>query len=208
MTANSLPLIEKKIVPGPEVCAAGVSISDSSYISCFVGNKNLITLVASRYTVNFTLLPYPFSMKIEYNNLYAHVILVTASRLALIEEKNRGRIEKYMTGIINNNESKLYAIYANPEHVHFLVSRSPRLSEETFVTIVADSSEHFINEHRLCKGKFAWQQSASAFSVSKTDVDKVCKYILNQAEHHKKVTFMEEYDTFIKFYEKGLRWGT
>ena len=49
----------------------------------------------------------------------------------------------------------------------------------------------------------AWQQSASAFSVSKIDVDKVCKYILNQAGHHRKITFMEEYDTFIQFYEKA-----
>lgn len=146
-------------------------------------------------------------MKIEYNNLYTHFILVTANRLPLIEEKNRVRIGKYITGIVTNNESKLYAIYANPEHIHLLVSRSPKLSEETLLTIVADSVERFINENKLCKGPFAWQQSASAFSVSKTNVDKVCKYILNQAEHHRKVPFMEEYDTFIKFYEKGLWWG-
>ena len=44
----------------------------------------------------------------------------------------------------------------------------------------------------------AWQKSASAFSVSKSDVDKVCKYILNQAEHHRKVSFEEEYNSFIK----------
>ena len=146
-------------------------------------------------------------MKIEFNNLYTHAILVTANRLPLITEKNRIRVEKYITGIVNNNESKLYSIYANPEHVHLLVSRSPRLSEEGLMTIIADSAELFINNNKLCNGKFAWQQSASAFSVSKTDVDKVCKYILNQPEHHRKVTFKEEYDTFIKFYEKGLRWG-
>ena len=87
------------------------------------------------------------------------------------------------------------------------MSRSPKVSEETLLTIVADSVERLIHENKLCKGQFAWQQSASAFSVSKTDVDKVCKYILNQAGHHRKITFMEEYDTFIQFYEKGLRWG-
>ena len=145
-------------------------------------------------------------MKIEYNNLYTHFIFITQHRLSLIEEKNRPRIEKYMTGIVNNNESKLYAIFANPEHVHFLVSRTPRLSEDTFATIVAESTERFINDNKLSKTQFFWQQSASAFSVSKSDIDKVCKYILNQPEHHKKVSFADEYDSFIRFYERGLRW--
>ena len=72
-------------------------------------------------------------MKIEYNNLYTHFIFSTLHRMSLITEKHRERIEKYMTGIVNNNNSQLYAIYANPEHVHFLVSRSQKLPEETFV---------------------------------------------------------------------------
>jgi hypothetical protein len=80
------------------------------------------------------------------------------------------------------------------------------LSEETLLTVIAESVDRFIDDNKLCKGQFAWQQSASAFSVSKADVDKVCRYILNQAEHHRKVTFAEEYEAFIKFYEKGLRW--
>ena len=143
-------------------------------------------------------------MKIEYNNLYTHFIFTTLNRSRLIEEKHRERIEKYITGIVNNNNSQLYSIYANPEHVHFLLSRSPKLSEENIATIIAESSERFINQNRLCKMIFAWQQSASAFSVSKSDVDKVCRYILNQPEHHRRVSFAEEYETFIKFYQQTL----
>ena len=145
-------------------------------------------------------------MKIEYHNLYTHFILITKDRIPSIPEKNRERIEKYITGVIHNNYSKLYSIYANPEHVHLLVSRSPRLSEEILLTIIADSSAKFINENKLSSGTFAWQESASAFSVSKTDVDKVCKYILNQPQHHKKVTFNEEYNEFLKHYQKTLKW--
>jgi putative transposase len=144
-------------------------------------------------------------MKIEYNNLYTHFIFTTLHRQPLIAEKHRERIEKYITGIVNNNNSQLYAIYANPEHVHFLASRSPKLSEETLASVVAESSQRFINENKLCGGQFAWQETASAFSVSKSDVDKVCKYILNQPEHHRKVSFAEEYDEFIKFYQKTLQ---
>ena len=144
-------------------------------------------------------------MKIKYNNLYTHFVFTTFERQGLIPEKNRIRIEKYITGIVNNNSSKLYAIYANPEHVHFLVSRSASISEEKSATIVAESSERFINENKLTRGNFSWQKSASAFSVSKSDIDKVCKYILNQPEHHKKVSFAEEYELFIKHYQESLR---
>ena len=111
-----------------------------------------------------------------------------------------------MTGIINNNNSKLYAIYVNPEHVHLLISRSPRLSEELLATIVADSTTKFINENKLTSASFAWQDSASAFSVSKSDIAKGCQYILAQPEHHKKTTFTEEYNEFVKHYQKTLKW--
>jgi len=57
----------------------------------------------------------------------------------------------------------------------------------------------------LCAKKFEWQETAAAFSVSKSDLDRVCKYILNQPEHHRKMTFAEEYEKFISFYQKTLQ---
>ena len=144
-------------------------------------------------------------MKIEYKHLYIHFVLTTFHRQPTIPEKNRIRIEKYITGIVNNNLSKLYAIYANPEHVHFLVSRAPEISDEKLATIVADSSEKFINENNLAIGNFAWQQTASAFSVSKSEVDKICKYILNQPEHHRKLSFDDEYQSFLKHYQTTIQ---
>jgi REP element-mobilizing transposase RayT len=144
-------------------------------------------------------------MKIEYNNLYTHFIFSTLHRLPVIPEKSGERIEKYVTGIVNHNDCQLYPIYANPDHAHFLVSRSPKVSEEALATIIAESSERFIGQNKLCNSKFSWQDSAAAFSVSKSNVDKVCKYILNQPAHHRKVSFAEEYDEFIKFYQKTLQ---
>ena len=90
--------------------------------------------------------------------------------------------------------------------MHFLASRSPPdVSEEQLATIVADSSERFINKNKLTRFRFSWQKSASAFSISKTDIEITCKYILNQPEHHKKVTFAEEYEQFIKHYQETLQ---
>jgi hypothetical protein len=54
-------------------------------------------------------------------------------------------------------------------------------------------------------GIFEWQQTASAFSISKSDINRVCKYKLNQPEHIRKVSFAKEYESFINFYHKTLR---
>ena len=143
-------------------------------------------------------------MKVEYNNLYTHYIFTTLHRLPLILEGNRQRIEKYITGIVNHHECHLYAIYANPEHVHFLVSRAPNMDEERLAGLISTGSTHFINENKLCIGNFIWQDTCSAFSVSKRDVNKVCKYILGQKEHHHKQTFAEEYEDFLKFYQQTI----
>ncbi len=143
-------------------------------------------------------------MKIEYNNLYTHFVFTTLHRRPIISETYRVRLEKYITGIVNNHSSKLYAIYANPEHMHFLVSRSPEISEVELATIIAESSENFINTNKLSRVNFAWQPFSSAFSVSKSDVDRVCKYILGQPEHHKKVSFAEEYELFNLYYQQSI----
>jgi REP element-mobilizing transposase RayT len=112
-------------------------------------------------------------MEIQYNNLYTHFVFTTQDRFPAIPETYRERTEKYITGIVNNHDCKMYAIYANPEHAHFLVSRHPSMSEKDLAELIADASEVFINKNRMCKGKFSWQTSCSAFSVSKKDVDKV-----------------------------------
>ena len=68
------------------------------------------TLVENTLNESFNLIALFISkMKIEYNNLYTHFILTTLHRLPLISEKNRERIEKYITGIVNNNDSQLYS---------------------------------------------------------------------------------------------------
>lgn len=163
-----------------------ISLTTSNLITLFLQCKKII-------------------MRIEYHNLYTHFILTTLHREPIIPEKSRERIEKYITGIVQNNSSKLYAIYANPDHVHFLISRSPGISEEGIASIIAESSSRFINDNRLVPGCFAWQETASAFSVSKSSIDRVCKYILNQPQHHKKVSFAVEIEKFLKHYQKTIK---
>jgi len=82
-------------------------------------------------------------------------------------------LKNILLALYGKNQSKLYAIYANPEHVHFLISLTPSMSEVEMATIFADSAECFIDENKLSQTAFQWQQSASAFSVPKSDIDTV-----------------------------------
>jgi len=70
------------------------------------------------------------------------------------------------------------------------------------VTIIANSSEKFINENRLCVGLFQWQQSCSAFSISKRNIPALCNSIETQKEHHKNENYEDEHKKLLNFYQK------
>jgi len=94
--------------------------------------------------------------------------------------------------------------YFNADHTHALVDLATSLTIEQLVHLLKGSSSHWINENRLVKGRFAWGRGYGAFSVSHSDVSRVCRYIAKQGEHHHKRTFEEEYQLFVKGY--GLEW--
>jgi hypothetical protein len=104
----------------------------------------------------------------------------------------------YLISTLSNNKTTLVA-GIHPQLTNLitllnltLVSLDPSLDPERLSTIIADSSQRFFNDNKLCQGFFQWQQSCSAFSVSKRGVDNVCKYILNQKEHHKTIDYAQE----------------
>src|ERR1700722_8500280 len=66
---------------------------------------------------------------------------------------------------------------------------------------IKTGSTHFINDTWGLRNKFNRQEGFGAFSYSKSQVDSVIKYILNQETHHKKITFKDEYISFLKKFE-------
>ena len=66
---------------------------------------------------------------------------------------------------------------------------------------VKGNSSHTINQSNLLENKFAWQTGYSAFSVSESVVEKVREYVLNQKEHHKKDSFQDEHEKFLKAHD-------
>ncbi len=136
-----------------------------------------------------------------FTQIYIQLVFSVQGRLNLIKEKHRDRIEKYICGIVSGKNSKPLAIYCNPDHTHILIGLNPSVSISDMARDIKSNSSKWINNERLLAGKFCWQEGFGAFSYSKSQIDSVAKYILNQPEHHKKKTFKEEYLEFLHKFE-------
>ncbi len=136
-----------------------------------------------------------------YTQIYIQIVFAVKGRQSLILKENREELHKFITGIVSNRNQKLFAVFAMPDHVHILISMSPAVSISDLVRDIKAGSSKFINEKGWTNGKFNWQEGYGAFSYSKSSVDSVVKYILNQEEHHKKKTFKEEYLDFMSKFE-------
>lgn len=136
-----------------------------------------------------------------YSQLYVQIVFTVKGRESLIAKENREELHKYITGIIKGRDQKTLAVFCMPDHVHILVSIKPSIAISDLVRDIKAGTSNFIKEQKWVKGKFSWQEGFGAFSYSKSQIDTVVNYILNQEEHHKKKTFKEEYLDFLKKFD-------
>jgi REP element-mobilizing transposase RayT len=136
-----------------------------------------------------------------YSQLYVQIVFTVKGRENLIAKDNREELHKYITGIIKGRDQKVLAVFCMPDHVHILVSIKPSIAISDLVRDIKAGTSNFIKEQKWVKGKFSWQEGFGAFSYSKSQVDNVVNYILNQEEHHKRKTFKEEYLDFLKKFD-------
>lgn len=133
-----------------------------------------------------------------YTQIYIQIVFAVKGRQNLIPKEHREELHRIITGIVSNRNQKLFAIFAMPDHVHLLVSVSPNILISDLVRDIKAGSSKFINDKNWIMGKFNWQEGYGAFSYSKSNIDRVVKYILNQEAHHQKKTFKEEYLDFLR----------
>jgi REP element-mobilizing transposase RayT len=107
------------------------------------------------------------------------------------------RLRLYISATVQNDGHKMLAINNMPDHLHFFVGLNPNQSISKMMQLVKGDSSEWINKEKLTSNKFQWQEGYGAFSYSKTQVDAVVKYIANQQEHHKKITFLDEYKNML-----------
>ena len=136
-----------------------------------------------------------------YTQIYIHIVFAVQGRNNLIPKSIREELHKYITGIVQNRNHKMLAIFCMPDHTQVLVGMKPDISISDLTRDVKAISSKFINDNRYVKGKFNWQIGFGAFSYSKSQIPKVSKYIENQEEHHKKRSFRQEYIEWLNKYE-------
>jgi putative transposase len=133
-----------------------------------------------------------------YTQLYVHLVFSPKNRQALIKKEWKNELEKYITGIVQNNKHKMIAIGAMPDHIHIFIGYNVNQLIPDLVENIKTSSNAWIKDNKLSTFKFDWQKGYGAFSHSRSQLDTVVKYILNQEKHHKGISFREEYLDMLK----------
>jgi len=136
-----------------------------------------------------------------YTQLYIHFVFAVKYRVCLLHEDWDNRLRLYIIAIVQNYGHKVIAINNMPDHLHLLIGLNPSQAISDLMRIIKSDSSEWINKENLTRGKFQWQEGYGAFSHSRSQVEKVVNYILNQQEHHKKKTFLYEYQQMLKSFD-------
>ena len=134
----------------------------------------------------------------SYTCLQYHIVFSTKDRLELLGEEVTPRLRQYFGGITRELQGKLIAVNGPANHVHLLVSLSPKLALMDYIGKIKANSSKWVHNTFGQLGNFAWQDGYAAFTVSPSGTAQVINYIQNQNEHHKQMSFQEELIALLK----------
>jgi len=134
-------------------------------------------------------------MSHTHTNLLSHVVFSTQGHLPLISCDIKSELFAYMGGLVKELKGKPIIINGMSDHVHMLILLPPNVSVSDAMRFVKANSSRWVKE-RFGK-KFAWQKGFGAFSVSRSSVDLVTRYIKDQELHHKGFDFMTEFVSLL-----------
>jgi REP element-mobilizing transposase RayT len=136
-----------------------------------------------------------------YSQIYIQIVFAVQNREASIKSSWEEELYKYITGIVQNKGQKMLSINGTSNHIHFLIGMKPTCCLSELVREIKKSSNKFVKEKKFTPYNFQWQEGFGAFSYSHSQLNDVINYIDNQKEHHKKLTFRDEYLAFLKAFE-------
>jgi len=119
-------------------------------------------------------------------------------REAMIQYPWNIALHKYIAGILLKLHHHPICINSMPDHIHILAGINPSQSISDLMITVKKESNLFINKNRFTTKKFHWQEGYGAFSVSHMHLEKIKDYIVNQQQHHAKMSFTNEYLNILK----------
>jgi len=134
----------------------------------------------------------------SFVNCLVHCVWATKERRPLIPADMQQRLWPYVGGVARENGMRAFVVGGTQDHVHVLVSIPSTLSMSKCIQLLKGNSSKWIHdtfdEHR----DFGWQEGYGAFSIGVSGVQDTINYIRGQAEHHRKMSFREELETFLK----------
>jgi REP element-mobilizing transposase RayT len=131
-------------------------------------------------------------------HLVVHIVFGTKDRARSITQEMKGDLHAYMGGIVREVGAKPLNINGMEDHAHMLVSLPASLSVADLVRVVKTNSSRWAHEKSPDHAEFGWQKGYGAFSVRRSTLKNVDEYITNQVEHHRKLSFQEEFLILLK----------
>jgi len=133
-----------------------------------------------------------------YANLIFHMVFSTKERRPLIHDSFRPRLFEYLSGLARNEFRGPLSVGGTENHVHGLIVLAPDTSVADAMRGWKALSSKWVHETLPGEGDFGWQEGYGAFSVSQSNVPQVAAYIEQQAKHHEKITFEDEFLALLK----------
>lgn len=127
-----------------------------------------------------------------FTNLITHAVFSTKDRLPPIDGELQQRLFPYLGGIVRELGGKALAINGMGDHVHLLLVLSAEHSVAEAMRTVKANSSRWIHQTWPARSRFAWQRGYGAFSVSRSNVPAVARYIEEQQKHHRRLSTEEE----------------
>jgi REP-associated tyrosine transposase len=134
----------------------------------------------------------------SYISSYYHCVFSTRQRCPLIDPSLRERLWPFLGGIARQNDMRALAIGGRPDHVHLLLSLPSTLSIAKAMQLIKGGSSKWVHETFQDRQAFNWQVKYGAFGVSVSLLAKIIQYIKTQEQHHRKMTFQEEFLALLK----------
>ena len=129
----------------------------------------------------------------SYRQHLYHLVFRTKQSMPPIKQDHVNELYAYITGIVKHKNSHLYRINGIENHLHILTDMHPSIAPADFMRDVKASSSLWMKNSELFPQFIGWEEGYGSFTCSYSDANRLIEYIKNQQEHHKRVTFEEEY---------------
>lgn len=133
----------------------------------------------------------------SFCNLLYHIVFATKNREQLIRPEIERRVYGLLYTIMTNKKAHVLRIGGMMDHVHIFVNIPPDISVSEFIKELKRESSIVMKSEKIIPNWNGWQNGYAAFSYSRYDIDKIVTYITNQKEHHRTVSFIDEYKAWL-----------